>query len=42
MGDDEFREESTPDVGANSGVGEGGGLEGGILRPMVGRRKKLL
>ena len=42
MGDDEFREESTPDVGAASGVGERRELEGGILRPMVGRRKNLL
>ena len=45
MGDDEFREESTPDVGATSGVGERWELEGGDFatygrspkKPTVGR-----
>ena len=46
MGDDEFREESTPDVGAASGVGGRPELEGGHFatygrspkKPTVGRR----
>ena len=49
MGDDEFREESTPDVGATSGVGERWELEGGDFatygrspkKPTVGRHHDL-
>ena len=49
MGDDEFREESTPHVGAGSGGWEGGGLEGGYFatygrspkKPTVGRHHDL-